>query len=59
METDKDVFTRAYVAFQKEGRSELESMNRARAYVNFYKKNKKQKGLFNDGKPVGSASTRG
>ena len=60
-DTDKDRYTRAYVAFQKEGNSDLEAMNRARAYVNFYRKQKKKKGLFDEEAkaPAVAASTRG
>lgn len=58
-ETDKDRMTRAYVAFQKEGDSELEAMNKARAYVNFYRRQKKRKGLFDKESTTAASATRG
>ena len=59
-ETNKDRMTRAYVAFQRQGYSDLEALNKANAYLNFYKKQKKRRGLFDEEpKTSAPAATRG
>lgn len=57
--TDMDIMTRARIAFQKQGDSELEAMGKARQYLKFYKGQKKRKGLFEDEKPSGVGAVRG
>lgn len=54
--SDMDLMSRARMAFRKQGDTDYEAIGKARTYVNFYKKQKKKKVLFDKSD---SASVRG